>query len=335
MNFVAAKCPQCAGSLQVPDDRDTVKCMYCGVDIVVRQAIQLVSGNSKNFLELAKAASAAGNYSEAYDYFTRILEIEPANPEAWLGKGSSAGWRSNLKEFRFGEMLIAYENAVKFSKNESIHEMKAACAHGLNAVATACYSLSREHAVEFIALPNTWPEYLPRCRQIISLYEVAHRYSPDDRTIIGNVIHLCQDNIEGIKYRNPYDNNRSMSVFLTDEYERQIRGVLIAYAKKMRRLDPSYIAPNPQKQSPSMCFVATATFANEDHPDVQLLRSFRDRILLNSVTGAAFVRWYYKHGPAVARCIENSRLARVASYLFVVVPAVGIARIAMRWPRLS
>ena len=328
MTFVAAKCPQCAGALQVPDDRDIVKCMYCGIDVVVRQAIQLVSGNTKNFVELAKAASAAGNYSEAYDYFTKTLELEPTNAEAWFGKGTAAGWLSTLVDFRFGEMLVAYENAVKFSKDESIAEMKAACANTLSAVATACYTMSFKHAREYIALPNTWAEYLPRCRNIISLYEIAHSYSPDDRIIIENVIHLCKDNIEGVKYNDPYDNNTSKTVFLSDQYENEIRNILTVYADKLKKLDPNYVPPNPQKQSPG-CFVITATMGNEGHPAVSLLRTFRDELLIKSGTGAAAVAWYYKYGPEIARRIENSFVARSVSYLFVVVPAVSVASIAL------
>ena len=332
MTFVAAKCPQCAGALQVPDDRDIVKCMYCGVDVVVRQAIQLVSGNSKNFVELAKAASAAGNNAEAFGYFTKTLELEPTNAEAWFGKGTAAGWQSTLADFRFGEMLVAYENAVKFSKDESVAEMKAACANTLNAVATACYTISFKHAHDFIALPNTWAEYLPRCRQIISLYEVAHSYAPDDRTIIENVIHLCKDNIEGVKYSDPYDNNTSKTVFLSDQYENEIRNILTVYADKLKKLDPNYVPPNPQKQSPG-CFVITATMGNEGHPAVSLLRTFRDELLVKSRAGAAAVAWYYKYGPKVARRIENSLVARSVSYPFVVVPAVSVASIALWFSR--
>lgn len=29
MTFKAAKCPNCAGELQLLEDRDNVKCMYC------------------------------------------------------------------------------------------------------------------------------------------------------------------------------------------------------------------------------------------------------------------------------------------------------------------
>jgi hypothetical protein len=49
MTFKAAKCPDCGGALQVPDDRAMVKCMYCGVDVIVREAIQLAAGRVKEF----------------------------------------------------------------------------------------------------------------------------------------------------------------------------------------------------------------------------------------------------------------------------------------------
>ena len=38
MEFVPGICPSCNGQLQLPTDRETVKCMYCGSDIRVNQA---------------------------------------------------------------------------------------------------------------------------------------------------------------------------------------------------------------------------------------------------------------------------------------------------------
>jgi len=35
MKFVAAKCPECGGALQIPEDRDKVFCTYCGCQIIV------------------------------------------------------------------------------------------------------------------------------------------------------------------------------------------------------------------------------------------------------------------------------------------------------------
>ena len=42
-----------------------------------------------------------------------------------------------------------------------------------------------------------------------------------------------------------------------------------------------------------VCFVATALYGNEDHPDVEALRNFRDSVLLKSAIGRSITRTYY------------------------------------------
>lgn len=59
MNFKSANCPSCGGNLQLPDNLNTVKCMYCGVDIVVQDAIRL-SGRVK---ELTQATPVEKTYN--------------------------------------------------------------------------------------------------------------------------------------------------------------------------------------------------------------------------------------------------------------------------------
>jgi|GEM_PF-498631 len=49
------------------------------------------------------------------------------------------------------------------------------------------------------------------------------------------------------------------------------------------------------------CFIATAAYRSYDVPPVRMLRHFRDRILMNSISGRAFVRWYYHWSPDAAQ----------------------------------
>jgi len=58
MVFKAAQCPSCGGALQVPDDRTSVKCMFCGVDIIVREAIRLAAGRVKEFTSVEPVLSS-------------------------------------------------------------------------------------------------------------------------------------------------------------------------------------------------------------------------------------------------------------------------------------
>lgn len=88
MTFKAAKCPNCAGELQVPEERDSVKCMYCGSDIIVREAINLVGGmNIENLIALARMEEQTKNYQRAHEYYSTVLEHDAKNAEAWAGKG--------------------------------------------------------------------------------------------------------------------------------------------------------------------------------------------------------------------------------------------------------
>jgi Flp pilus assembly protein TadD len=58
-----------------------------------------------NLLVLAEAAMEAGNYEEAFGYYSRALEADPTNARAWIGKGIAAGGCSTLARPRVDEMV--------------------------------------------------------------------------------------------------------------------------------------------------------------------------------------------------------------------------------------
>ena len=53
------------------------------------------------------------------------------------------------------------------------------------------------------------------------------------------------------------------------------------------------------------CFIATAAYGYPQHPMVKTLRNFRDQFLLRYSWGRKFVKWYYKHSPALAQSIKK------------------------------
>jgi hypothetical protein len=61
-----------------------------------------------------------------------------------------------------------------------------------------------------------------------------------------------------------------------------------------------------ESKSGPACFVATVAYGDWNHPDVVLLRKFRDEVLVTSSAGRSFIDWYWQTGPCLARVISHS-----------------------------
>ena len=90
---------------------------------------------------------------------------------------------------------------------------------------------------------------------------------------------------------------------------------------------PDGAPPKPKVRSG--CFVAAAA-CGPGSDEVRILQEYRDKELLSSPLGRAFVRVYYLGAPIVAHTIETSDWLRAAVRFSVVIPAASIARWRLR-----
>jgi hypothetical protein len=75
---------------------------------------------------------------------------------------------------------------------------------------------------------------------------------------------------------------------------------------------------------PLDCFVATAAYGTDTAEEINILREFRDVVLLASGSGAEFVSLYYEVSPAIAEAISQHDSVRTAVRVGFIAPVVAI-----------
>ncbi len=72
------------------------------------------------------------------------------------------------------------------------------------------------------------------------------------------------------------------------------------------------------------CFIATAAYGSYLEPEVEVLRDFRDRVLLKNPLGRAFVKLYYSTSPPIARFIAKHDSLRLSVRIMLTPLVYGV-----------
>ena len=75
---------------------------------------------------------------------------------------------------------------------------------------------------------------------------------------------------------------------------------------------------------PSFCFIATAAYGTPTAEEINVLREFRDVVLLKNAVGSEFVALYYRLSPPIADFIAGNELVRTLVRELVVDPIVWV-----------
>jgi hypothetical protein len=95
-----------------------------------------------------------------------------------------------------------------------------------------------------------------------------------------------------------------------------------------RLLDPLVLGSDRGDGGGDNCFIATAAYGSRMEPQVQLLRTFRDRFLRTNAVGQAFLRFYYSYSPSAADFIGKHDGLR-AAVRWCLLPCVGVSWMAL------
>lgn len=98
-----------------------------------------------------------------------------------------------------------------------------------------------------------------------------------------------------------------------------------------RKVQPSEVVGVLDKTN---CFIATAAYGTQFAPQLDILRDFRDQILMNSQAGRDFIHFYYAKSPYYAKLILQSTAAR-ATVRAALIPVVWFAGMTLAYGPLK
>jgi len=91
-----------------------------------------------------------------------------------------------------------------------------------------------------------------------------------------------------------------------ENYQRRKEDVMKLYYEHKGKKPDYFIGP-PQPSSSSGCYIATMVYGDYNHPQVLVLRDFRDSFLAHFHLGQSFIKFYYKHSPGWVKALENKK----------------------------
>lgn len=205
---------------------------------------------TENWMLLARTAAEANNQQEAYTYYTKVLETDPTNFDAWFGKASAAGWLSTLANLRLQEMLSILQMAISVAPEDKREDAKILAADLINRVSVAVFQLAKKHILEYPSLEAWNTGYSQHCGQVLVALEAAHNYAPNDKQIMENIVAIASDFAQGLEWYDKFDTNLRTVILVTPEIEETLKSSIEIYTAKIRNIDPAYQPPVIIKPTP-------------------------------------------------------------------------------------
>lgn len=323
-------CEMC-GSHELVKEDGLFVCPYCGCKYTLEEARKMmiegnvdVSGSTvkvddskelENLYQLARRAKDQGKYTDAREYYSKILLKNPNDWEAVFYSEfcKMAAINSVDRSDSIGEMikilptifnlLSAYEkDSENYRKYAiTINNDLVSCVDEYLKAATKMYTdketINDVDKLEFLRAIFT------ASIAFNSIADMLYTLSKADDGIKYIVIHHYKDAISGyngilkIKLQQISDKNVASCIPTVGYYTDLINSCV----EKIRYFDSEYEPKLTYRQSSGGCYVATAVYGSYDCPQVWTLRRFRDYTLAESVLGRAFIKTYYAISPTVVK----------------------------------
>ena len=247
MPFVQAKCPECGGMLAVDDSKKAAVCQFCGEAFIVQEAIinnntyvtndnrtthNYGEGTVVNVYENQNSVSTLlrrvfmfledGDWDSADEYCEKVLDIEPENAQAYLGKFMSEMQVRRLEELKDCVVLFenntSYQKVIRFCDDDLKNELEAYADRARN------NRISLKNELGFISDDELYELECPMCGEIIYLDEELLEYKIIECPACGEKLEVNVVKSEKILRKNAEEERREKNkTLLKPQIERALK----------------------------------------------------------------------------------------------------------------
>lgn len=138
---------------------------------------------------------------------------------------------------------------------------------------------------------------------------------------------MCVSEINKLqeKFSSAHDNNTKIVVIVllkervdeawevtttigTMDLRSDFRNLFTANRNSLSNLKSQLSKTNTGSSGGGGCYIATMAYGDHNHPQVMILRQFRDNVLAKSAFGKWFIKTYYHYSPKLVEKLKNSKL---------------------------
>jgi tetratricopeptide (TPR) repeat protein len=238
MDCFSADCPNCGASLQVPNNMESLYCMYCGSNFIIEATQEEVL--SRNHFTLAEFALSHKDYGEALFYYKMALESNPLNGRAWYGKGVCILKLNPYSYDMYQVAINCFLSAKDYLEPDILDEMKHKMADEIaDYLLNYFYNLNDEfgayRSIDSVTIPSI---YIDQCYIVLASFNVIDAFEKTNINAISNKITICVHVINAV--------NRSMGLakFINGKgFKKLFEELLDIEVTIMKSIDPNFKEP--------------------------------------------------------------------------------------------
>jgi len=247
-------CPSCGAQVDIPADLSRAHCVYCGSMLVVERVDEAERQAIETHLQLGRTAFEAQNCQEALEHFNKVLEVDPNNVDAWVGKARASAALSTAADDRLDEALRYIDKALELdpentAARQATQVIKLTHSIWLNNLADNEWELSIKIAERYL-LPRSVmdatvgvdptrkrlarTESAPHVQKALEYLRRAFSLNPNNAKILENIAWVLSHEPGGREYGDPALYEKAAKFV---ERRKSIRGELITLRDELSELE--------------------------------------------------------------------------------------------------